>query len=169
MKQKIGYSQNLLWCLDTYRECSLVEQSIKDQFEEMLDVVIYEINKTFEESYESLLFAAVCELGGHIGHYNTVHQTDLVYQYVYKGMELATFIIHIKDIIENNEKTGEEETAITAFQAASMTKKGIINMNIFMMNFLTKITGSEQPVSFNRFTCILDAVEKILENDFRNS
>ncbi|MED2688871.1 hypothetical protein [Bacillus toyonensis] len=163
MNRKTVYSKNLLWCLEIYQKCSVVEQLIKNQIEEMLGAEIFELNRVFEEAYESLLFAAVCELGGHKGHYDTLHQTDLVYQYAYEEMELATFIIHIKDIIENNEEISKETATITVYQAASITREGIINMNEFMTNFLTRIAGSEYRISFNRFNCIIDMIEKFLK------
>lgn len=163
MNRKAVYSKDLLWCLDIYQKCSVEEQLIKDQFEEMLGVEIIELNRAFEEAYESLLFAAVCELGGHKGHYDTLHQTYSVYQYAYEEMELATFIIYIKDIIEDNEESGKEKDTITVYQAASITREGIMNMNEFMTTFLTRITGSEYRISFNRFAFILDMIETFLK------
>ncbi|MEC2919695.1 hypothetical protein [Bacillus tropicus] len=162
MNRKTAYSKDLLWCLDIYQKCSVEEQLIKDQFEEMLGAEVIELNRAFEEAYESLLLAAVCKLGGHKGHYDTLHQTYSVYQYAYEEMELATFIIYIKDIIESDEVSGKETDTITVYQAASLTREGIMNMNEFMTTYLTRITGSEYRISFNRFTFILDMIENFL-------
>ncbi|MFZ3196053.1 MAG: hypothetical protein WA181_07620 [Bacillus mycoides] len=160
-KQTI-YSGQLLWCLDVYHKCSFIEDSVRSQFEEMLGTDILELNRSFEDAYESLLFAAVCELGGHKGHYKSLHQTDLVYQYAYNGMELSIFINHIQEIIESNDKTGDATEIITALQAAFMVKEGIRDINKFMRNHLTKITGSDYQIPFKRFDFIIDEVDKFI-------
>ncbi|GAB6610332.1 MULTISPECIES: hypothetical protein [Bacillus] len=164
MNHQIIFGENSMWCLDIYKRCSVIEESLKRQFEEMLGIDIFEFNKPFEAAYEKMLFAVVCELGGHKGHYNTLHQTDIVYQYAYQEMKPSIFIAHIQDIIQSNDQTGQTKDSITVLQAAHSLNDGITRIKKFMITFLTEVSGNEYLVPFKRFDSILEEITVFIKN-----
>ncbi|EOW9529671.1 hypothetical protein ACO11K_003423 [Bacillus cytotoxicus] len=158
-----NYSIQTDWCLDIYKKCALIEDLVENQFEEMLGIPLVGWKQPFEKIYENLLFAAICELGGHKGHYQTLHQTEWVYEYLYQGMQRSIFLLKIQDIICNDNTTGDDKSSITSFQAASIVKKGIMEFNAYMSNFLTEITGNNNPVPFKRLDKVYEEIERFEE------
>ncbi|WP_163971062.1 hypothetical protein [Oceanobacillus halotolerans] len=154
----IQYSKDIHYLLDIYQKCALLEIAVDKEFEEFLNVDLG--HQTYEDlgkSYENLLFAAICEIGGHKGHFNYLHATDCVYQFINKNKSWSSLATEINDIIRNNFVEGTTKEKIAVSEAVELTGNGIEEYQEHMSNALTLISG--QPVTFRRFNDILKQLE----------
>lgn len=113
------------------------------------------ITDNFIEGYKLLLKAAVCELGGHGGHYWLLIQTYFISQLVEEQISCAELITEIREIIKDDEKEGTDTSIISCREAFRRAKEGATIFKVSMSHNLMEITGGKEPIPFYRCDDIL--------------
>ncbi|WP_010651717.1 hypothetical protein [Oceanobacillus massiliensis] len=154
---QILYSKNVSWLTEIYKKCLKLDFDLMDDLSDCTGGDIASIHTTdeFSEGYELLLKAAVCELGGHAGHYHLLLQTAFVSELVEGQISSAEFITEIRKIIIDDDKEGTDTSIISCGEAVRKAKEDITIFKVSMSRHLTEITGSKEPIPFYRCDYIL--------------
>lgn len=154
---QILYSKNVLWLIETYKKCLKLDFDLSDEIVDWAggDIASVHATEDFNEGYELLLKAAVCECGGHEGHYRLLIQTYFISELVEGQINCAEFITEIRGIVKDDEKEGTDTSIISCSEATRKAKEEITRFKVFMSHHLTEITGSKEPIQFYRCDDIL--------------
>ncbi|RDW20078.1 hypothetical protein CWR48_04965 [Oceanobacillus arenosus] len=150
---QILYSEDVSWLTEIYKKCLKLDFDLIDDISDWTGGIY--ATEEFSEGYEPLLQATVCELGGHVGHYQLLHQTAFVSQLVEGQISCAEFITEIRKIIIDDDTEGADTSTISCSEAVRKAKEDITIFKVSMSHNLTEIIGSKEPIPFYRCDDIL--------------
>ncbi|RAS83087.1 hypothetical protein [Priestia endophytica] len=153
-------SESIYWCSELYKKCYSLEESVVNNIQYYLSIDMLELDRDYQEAYEGILFAVVCEIGGHRGHFEYLHSTNCVQEYIIGEITTEEFIAVIKEIVNNNLALNDRRDTITINDAIISLEKEIESYREYMSEALTTISGSAQPVLFERFEPLLKFINE---------